>query len=111
AMATPSAMTATVESVTVRALTGGWPCSNPVTGSSQLTKRSPMLKNAPPNTEPTASTIIGTVITPGDSCGCGGSYVPPVCAAGSTSGEAGDGVGALRQRSSPKNVISITRVM
>lgn len=80
-------------------------------GSSQCMKRSPMLKKAPAPTDPTASTIIGIVMSPGDSCGCGGSYVPRVSAAGSTSGFAGDGVGALRQRSSPKNVISITRVM
>ncbi len=70
-----------------------------------------MLKNAPPNTDPTASTIIGIVMTLGDSCGCGGVYSPRVSAAGSALGSAGDGVGALRQRSSPKNVISITRVM
>src|SRR5690606_13178349 len=114
ATATPTTITATVASVTVRALTGEWPWSYPVTGSSQFRKRSPMLKKAPPATDPTASTIIGIVMTFGDSWGCGGPAAAAACpetasplvsAAGSTSGAAGDGVGALRQRSSPKNVI------
>ena len=42
----------------------------PTAGASQCANRlSPVAKNAPAPTEPTAKMIIGTVITGGDSCG------------------------------------------
>ena len=41
----------------------------PTDGASQFASRSPMARNAPAPTEPTARMIIGTVITSGDSCG------------------------------------------
>src|SRR5450756_293568 len=42
----------------------------PVTGSSHVVNAPPMLSRPPMNAEPTASTIIGTVISLGASCGC-----------------------------------------
>lgn len=61
-----------------------------MTGSSHFTNDSLMLNRPPARTEPKARTIIGIVMVPGDSCGC---------------------VSSSFQRFSPKNVISITRVM
>ena len=62
--------------------------SGPTTGSSQSTIQS-LSSSTPPNTDRAASTISGTVITGGDSCG----WAP------------------VAQRFSPRNVMSITRVM
>ena len=53
-----------------------------------------MLNSPPAKTDPKASTIIGIVMDFGDSCGCGSWPSASGC-----------------QRFSPKNVISITRVM
>lgn len=85
----PTATTARMTVVTTH--TGATWCTScaPTTGSSQRSSV-PLIANAAPDpTEPTASRIIGQVITFGDSCGC---------ASGA-------------HRFSPKNVISITRVM
>ncbi len=57
-----------------------------------------MASSPPAPTDPMASTIMGHVMVPGDSCGCGSSFSRRFARPGT-------------QRFSPKNVISITRVM
>ncbi len=85
----PTATTDRITVVTTHTGATWWISWLPTTGSSQCSSVPPMA-NAPPDaTEPIANTIIGHVMTFGDSCGC---------ASGA-------------QRFSPKNVISITRVM
>ena len=42
----------------------------PTTGARNFCSRSLRIRNAPAPTEPMARTIIGQVITGGDSCGC-----------------------------------------
>ena len=49
------------------------PCKTggvPTTGARKSTSRLLRIRNAPATIDPMASTIIGTVITAGDSCGC-----------------------------------------
>ena len=68
------------------------PCATggtPTTGARNFSSRSLMMRNAPAPTEPIASTIIGQVITGGDSCGCA----------------------SASQRRFPYQVMSIIRVM
>ena len=72
----------------------------PTTGSSQCCRVPPIARNPPDATEPTASRIIGQVMTAGDSCGMSGLCVSRRFARRREA-----------QRFSPKNVISITRVM
>src|SRR3712207_5472389 len=68
---TPRTMTAVTTSPTSA---GATTCSassgSPKTGSSQPDSGKTETSSAPAPTEPTARTIIGTVITDGDSCGC-----------------------------------------
>jgi hypothetical protein len=78
----------------------------PTTGDRKLENRESMMRKAPAATEPTASRIIGTVITSGDSCGWG------ICG----SAKAGAAPAPPRtpfssQRALPNQVISMTRVM
>ena len=75
--------------VTTAAGTTSSPWCAPTTGSSQFCNDEPRTSRRPENTEPTASRIIGPVITTGDSCGWVSGF----------------------QRRSPKKVISMTRVM
>ena len=68
------------------------PCETggtPTTGARKSCSRSLMMRNPPAPTEPMASTIIGKVITAGDSCGCA----------------------SAAQRRFPHQVMSIIRVM
>ncbi len=89
AISTPTATTASVMPVMTGTGSGGSGSTNPVTGSSHSSSRLPSARNAPAPTEPTASRIIGPVISRGDSCGWASSA----------------------QRRGPKNVMIITRVM
>ena len=68
------------------------PCDvggEPTTGARKLTSRLSTISSPPAASEPSASTIMGEVITGGASCGCTLSS----------------------QRRSPVNVMNITRVM
>ena len=88
-MATPTATTQVARTVTASAGMGGsWCGAVPTTGARKSTIQSPIRKT-PPRTDSAASTISGTVITEGDSCGWT----------------------SLSQRLLVKKVISIRRVM
>ena len=91
ASTTPSSETAVTISATVERRDDvlGLGSGSPNTGSSQSASGNSETSRKPAATEPTASTIIGTVMTGGDSCGCTPSS----------------------QRGRPKKVISISRVM
>ena len=89
AAATPAATTrVTMSVITIGGSGGSWCSATPVTGARKSTAKSPTM-STPPRTERAASTISGTVMIVGDSCGCTPSS----------------------QRFSPKKVISISRVM
>ena len=84
-----SASTASVIGIKTECETECSGLAYPVTGSNQCSMSPTNNIAKPPKTDPNAKTIIGIVITAGDSCGCTSSF----------------------QRASPKNVIAIIRVI